>query len=294
MAAFDEKAKALLEAINDKERPPLIMGILNVTPDSFYDGGRYSTFEAALERAREMVALGAQILDIGGESTRPCAKPVPVEEERRRVIPLIKELAGSLPIPISVDTRRASIAEEALSLGAVMVNDVSAFRYDPEMPKILGTYKPIAVAMHMRGTPEDMMAHCHYNDVVKDVIRELEEAITGALQAGLPKEHVVVDPGIGFAKTWRQCLEILNRLEEFTNTGYPVCIGVSRKSFIGQVLGLPEPSKRLFGTAGAVAVAVMKGARIIRVHDPKEMGEVVRLVHAIMKSGPNRGFGRVQ
>ncbi len=258
------------------------MGILNVTPDSFYDGGRYATLDAAVARGMNMAAHGADIVDVGGESTRPCAKPVPEEVEAERVLPVVRALAER--IPVSIDTRHARVAEAALDAGAVMVNDVSGFTADPEMLALLGRRRPLAVAMHMRGTPEDMMAHARYNDLLTEVVAELRARMEAALAAGLPEDHLFLDPGIGFAKTWRQCLTLLDRLDLLAALGRPLVVGVSRKSFIGQVLGVLNPEHRLFGTAGAVAVAVARGARVLRVHDVAEMRDVARVAHAIVRA----------
>lgn len=231
-----------------------------------------------------MAILGADIVDVGGESTRPCAKPIPEEVEMERVLPVVRALSDR--VPVSIDTRRARVAEAALDAGAVMVNDVSGFSWDPDMPALLGRRKPLAVAMHMRGTPEDMMAHARYTDLLREVTEELLARAESALRAGLPKDHLFLDPGIGFAKTWRQNLILLNHLDALVSIGHPVVVGVSRKSFIGQALGIQDPNYRLFGTAGAVAVAVARGARVLRVHDVAEMRDVARLAHAIVTADP--------
>lgn len=279
MAAATQFAEKIIAAIHDTSRPPLIMGILNVTPDSFYDGGKYLTRQAAIEHGLEMVSQGADIVDVGGESTRPCAKPVPEDVQIERVVPVVEALAEH--VAVSVDTRSAKVAEAALEAGAVMLNDVSGFRHDARMLEVLAKRKPLAVAMHMRGTPEDMMAHARYKHLLAEVTAELQETIDRALGVGLPPDKILVDPGIGFAKTWEQNLFILNHLGAFKALGYPILVGVSRKSFIGHVLGLQDPRLRLFGTAGAVAISVAKGARVLRVHDVAEMRDVVKVAYAI-------------
>ncbi len=279
MSAPQDRVQGIIEAAADRGRPPLLMGILNVTPDSFYDGGRYADPDAAVARGLELAAGGADIVDVGGESTRPCSKPVPEPVEMERVLPVVRALADR--VPVSIDTRRARVAGAALDAGAVMVNDVSGFTADPDMPTLLGQRKPLAVAMHMRGTPEDMMAHARYGDLLAEVADELRARMEAVLAAGLPEAHLFLDPGIGFAKTWRQNLVLLNHLEALAALGRPLVVGVSRKSFIGQVLGLQNPSHRLFGTAGAVALATARGARVLRVHDVAEMRDVVHVAHAI-------------
>lgn len=284
MSAPQDTTRAIIEAAADPARPPLLMGILNVTPDSFYDGGRYADTEAAVARGLAMAEAGADIVDVGGESTRPCSKPVPESVEVERVLPVVLALVHR--VPVSIDTRHARVAEAALDAGAIMVNDVSGFAADPNMPALLGRRKPLAVAMHMRGTPEDMMAHARYEDLLGEVTRELRARMETALTAGLPEAHLFLDPGIGFAKTWRQNLALLNHLDVLVALGRPLVVGVSRKSFIGQVLGLQNPNDRLFGTAGAVALAVARGARVLRVHDVAEMRDVARVAHAVATARP--------
>jgi dihydropteroate synthase len=275
---------ALLEAAADATRPPLVMGVLNVTPDSFADGGRYADPDAAVAHGLTMAEAGADVIDVGGESTRPGAKAVSVKDELDRVIPVIRGLAGRVPA-ISIDTRRAAVAEAALDAGALIVNDVSAFRHDPEMTHLLGRRRPAAVAMHMRGVPEDMATRTGYRSLVADCATELWASASRAVDAGLPLDHLMLDPGIGFAKDSDQSLALLANLDVFVRLGRPVVVGVSRKSFIGRVLGRPDPSERLFGTAGAVAVAVVRGARVLRVHDVAGMRDVAVVAHAIARAG---------
>ena len=288
----DRKAQidALLDAVDDLRRPPLVMGVLNVTPDSFHDGGRYADPAAAVLRGLEMDAEGAEIIDVGGESTRPGAVPVPVATELARVIPVLRGLHGRVRAALSIDTRRAEVASAAIEAGAAVVNDVSGFRHDTAMPALLGRRMPVAIAMHMRGEPADMASRNAYGDLIAECAEELWSGVTPALEAGLPMRNVVLDPGIGFAKDWRQSLAILAGLDGFCRLGRPVAVGVSRKSFLGQVTGRTDPGERLFGTAAAVALAVYAGARIVRVHDVASMLDVVRVAHAVLaaRRGPAR------
>lgn len=281
-----KQARAIAELAADPARPPLVMGVLNVTPDSFYDGGRYAEKDDAVAHGLEMAEQGADIIDIGGESTRPCALPMDGPSEKARVLPVIEDLVRHTDRAISIDTRRADVAEAALDAGAVMVNDVSGFTHDPAMPGLLGSRKPLAVAMHMRGTPEDMQSHTRYDSLLKDVASELWERVQPALAAGLPEKFLFLDPGIGFAKTWQQNLVLLNNLDSLAGLGRPVLVGASRKSFIGHVLSDLDPEKRLFGTTGAVAMAVAGGARILRVHDVAPMRDAILVAHAICQARP--------
>ena len=264
------RPEELADALIDPSRPPLIMGILNVTPDSFYDGGRYSALDRALFRVEQMVEEGADIVDIGGESSRPGAEPVPLDEELRRVLPVVEAVAERFPeLPISVDTYKAKVANEALARGACMVNDISALRFDPAMPEVVSRHRPFVVLMHMKGTPKDMQESPFYEDTVAEIENFLKERVEFALNhCGLPKERVVVDPGIGFGKRLEDNLLILKYLDVFTRIA-PVLVGPSRKSFIGMILDLP-PEERLEGTLATVALSVYKGARIVRVHDVRE------------------------
>jgi len=248
----------------------LIMGILNVTPDSFSDGGRFLSPDAAVERALAMEKEGADIIDVGGESSRPGAEPVPVEEELRRVLPVLERLRGKLRIPISIDTTKAEVAEAALRAGASIVNDISALRFDPAMASLVAKFGAGLVLMHMLGTPKTMQQAPHYEDVVTEVRDFLAERAQYAQSQGIPREAIAVDPGIGFGKTVEHNLELLRRLPELVELGFPVLVGPSRKSFIGAILGLGV-EERLEGTLAACAVAVVRGADILRVHDVKEV-----------------------
>jgi dihydropteroate synthase len=261
----------------------VIMGILNVTPDSFYDGGRYARAEAAVQRALQMVQDGADIVDIGGESTRPGSQPVPEEEELRRVLPVIEAVRGQVDVPISIDTTKSRVAERALQAGACMVNDISGLGFDPRMAEVVARHGALCCVMHIQGTPQTMQQNPQYEDVVRDISRYFEERLALAERAGIPRENIWLDPGIGFGKTVEHNLEILRRLREFTAFGLPILIGTSRKSFIGKILGDLPPEERLEGTAATVAIAIMNGANAVRVHDVREMVRVARMTDAVCR-----------
>ena len=260
------------------------MGVLNVTSDSFSDGGKFLDVDHAVEHAREMARAGADIIDIGGESTRPGAAPVSVEEELRRVIPVVEQLDDLL---VSVDTTKAAVAEKALAAGARIVNDISALRFDPRLIDVVRDAGAGLVLMHMQGTPETMQQNPQYDDVVAEVRAFLAERIAFAEAQGILKSQIAVDPGIGFGKTVDHNLQLLARLEEFATLGCPLLVGTSRKAFIGKTLvpfgagRVHDPEERLWGTAATVAWAVAHGARIVRVHDVAEMIAVVRMVEAV-------------
>ncbi len=266
----------------------LVMGVLNVTPDSFSDGGRYADAGAAVLRGLEMEAEGADIIDIGGESTRPGSEEVSAETELRRVLPVLEGLRGRLKIPISVDTQKARVAEAAIAAGAEMVNDVSALRGPEGSGRELGAVVRRAgvpvVLMHMRGRPKTMQRLPFARDVMRDVTRGLKEAMERARKAGIPRGRVILDPGIGFGKSTEQNCELLARLEELARLGCPLLVGSSRKTFIGKLLGGVAEDRRMWGTAAAVTAAVLGGAHIVRVHDVGEMVEVVRVADAIAGS----------
>lgn len=259
---------------------PLIMGILNVTPDSFSDGNRYSDPQRAIDRALEMVAEGADIIDIGGESTRPGAAPVSAEDELKRLIPVISGLAGRTACPISVDTWKSPVARAAIDSGAAIINDISGLTFDPQMADVAARTGAGVVLMHTRGTPQSMQHDTVYADLVGEIIHSLRQSLAMAGEAGVEQERIAVDPGIGFAKTAVQNMEILRRLREFTSMGLPLLAGTSRKSFIGKVLNR-ETDQRIHGTAATVALAVLGGADILRVHDVREMRDVADMAHAI-------------
>lgn len=258
-----------------------IMGIVNTTPDSFYDGGRFYEKEKAVEHALRLAEEGAEIIDIGGESSRPGAQPVSEEEELRRVIPVIEGLRRRSGIPISVDTYKSKVAEKAIEAGANIVNDISALRMDRRMVEVVKKYKVAIVLMHMQGTPSTMQVNPSYEDVLKEIFDFLKERVDFASRNGIAFERIIIDPGIGFGKRLEHNLLILRHLERFKALNRPVLIGVSRKSFIGQILNLPE-EERLEGTISAICLSIMKGANILRVHDVKEVRRAVEVAKAIM------------
>ncbi len=261
-----------------------IMGILNVTPDSFSDGGRFADPRSALAHAREMVVAGADIIDIGGESTRPGALPLSEEEELQRIIPLIERLSGELSVPVSVDTYKSAVAKKALQAGASIVNDISGLRFSPDMAKIAADAGAAVVIMHIKGTPRNMQQHPVYADLVGEVLSYLDEGIRIAEQAGVDREQLLIDPGIGFGKTLEHNVEILDRLDEFRALGRPIVLGTSRKKFIGTILGIEQPSERVDGTGATVALGIERGASVVRVHDVRQMAMVARMTDAIVKN----------
>ena len=269
--------------IANRELPlerPLIMGILNVTPDSFSDGNRFLDPQQAVDRAQEMAEQGADIIDIGGESTRPGAAPVDAGEEVKRVLPVIEEVAGKVSCAISVDTWKSAVARPAMAAGAGIINDISGFRFDPEMAAVAAQSGSGVVLMHTRGTPLTMQADTGYDDLMGEVIQGLGKSVEIAVGAGVERARIVVDPGIGFAKDGHGNLEILRRLRELTGLGFPILVGTSRKGFIGKVLKR-DTGDRVFGTAATVALAIANGASILRVHDVAEMRDVADMAHAI-------------
>ena len=269
-----------------------IMGVLNVTPDSFSDGGKYLDPEKAVYRALRMQEEGADIIDIGGESTRPGAEPVPVEEELRRICPVLEELADKVKIPLSIDTYKAKVAEKAIELGVNMINDVSALRFDPDMVRVAREYDVPVVLMHMKGTPRDMQVNPFYEDVVREILSFLEERKRFAISYGIKEEKIILDPGLGFGKRTGRGIEdnceILRRLKEFKALNSPILVGPSRKTFIGNICKDGEDplpvEERLEGTLAAIAVAVFNGADIVRVHDVKEVRRFLRLIDFIVRN----------
>jgi dihydropteroate synthase len=259
-----------------------IMGVLNVTPDSFSDGGNFFKWDNALRQGMKMVGEGADIIDVGGESTRPGSDPLTLKEELSRVIPVIESLSQKTDVPVSIDTYKAEVARRALDAGAQMINDISALRFDPEMKNIAREYEVPIVLMHIKGTPKDMQQNPYYEDVIAEISRYLEESINIAQKAGIEKNKIIIDPGIGFGKRLEDNLNILKNLKKFSILECPVLIGCSRKSFIGRILDLPV-EERLEGSLAALAVAVVNGANIVRVHDVKESRRVVSLVDAIAR-----------
>lgn len=270
----------------------LVMGILNVTPDSFSDGGLFLDTGSAVERAIELESAGADVLDIGGESTRPGSRPTPVDVELERVLPVIEKLRGRLRIPISVDTRRARVAEMAARAGAEIVNDVSALADDPQMADVARRRRLPVILMHMRGRPKTMQKTGFARDVVRDVKTGLERAIRRASAAGIGKRQVLVDPGIGFGKSYRQNFELLARLDEIARLGFPVVVGPSRKAFIGHALGDAAAGERVWGTAAATTAAVLAGAHMVRVHDVAEMAQVAKVADAMRQAGGTICFSK--
>jgi dihydropteroate synthase len=257
-----------------------VMGILNVTPDSFYDGKRYDAGENAIEHALKMTEEGADIIDIGGESTRPGASPLSEEEEINRVIPVIKKLSKKLRKPISVDTYKAKVAEKAIDAGASIINDIGGLLTDKKMALVAaGSHVPVIV-MHKKGTPRTMQKYPIRKNVLSEIMSSLRKSISIAIDAGIDKDRIILDPGIGFGKTVQQNLEILKRLKEFQSMGFPILVGTSRKQFIGTILNL-SAQERLYGTLATIAVAVMNGAHIVRVHDVRESVQVVTMCDAI-------------
>lgn len=259
----------------------LIMGILNVTPDSFSDGGRYMSLDAAVARAEEMAEEGADIIDVGGESTRPGADPVDEEEEKRRVLPVIEEIAKRIDLPISIDTYKPSVAREAINCGASIINDITALS-NPEMISLAAETKVGVVLMHMKGTPKTMQLSPEYDSLISEIYAFLKERIERAVEGGVSPDRIIIDPGIGFGKRVEHNLEIIRRLREFKSLGKPILIGTSRKSFIGHVLDLPV-EERVEGTAATVAISIANGADIVRVHDVKQMKRVAAMTDAICR-----------
>jgi dihydropteroate synthase len=259
------------------------MGVLNVTPDSFSDGGLHFDKSEAIKRALQMVEQGADIIDIGGESTRPGSEPVGVEEELRRTIPVVEALAKKVSVPLSIDTYKSEVAARALDAGASLVNDISGLRFDNQMAKVVSEKKVPVVIMHIKGTPRDMQKNPVYEALIPEIMDYLRGGIRLALEAGVAEDWIIIDPGIGFGKTTEHNLEIIRNLYEFTLLEKPLLIGPSRKAFTGGVLGGLPTEERLEGTAAAVAISIMNGANMVRVHDVKEMVRVARAADAIKR-----------
>jgi len=272
-------------------RRTLVMGVLNVTPDSFSDGGAFLEPQSAIARALEMECAGADLIDVGGESTRPGSEGVSAEEELRRVLPVIEGLRGKLRIPISIDTRKAEVAEAAIAAGAEMINDVSGLKTDVRIAQVAARRRVPLVLMHMRGELKTMQQRPFARNVLRDVIAGLRASAGRAMRAGVPKDRIVVDPGIGFGKSFQQNYELLARLAEIAKLGFPLLVGVSRKSFLGATLagnGEPlPPEQRIWGTAAAVAASILGGAHIVRVHDVLEMAQVARVADAVAATRGN-------
>ena len=261
-----------------------VMGILNVTPDSFSDGGMFADPARAVEHARVMAAQGADIIDIGGESTRPGAAPLPEEEELRRIIPVIERFAAETGVPVSVDTYKSNVARRALAAGASIVNDISGLRFSPDMARVVADSGAAVVIMHIKGTPRDMQAAPVYEDLLAEIIDYLADGVEMAVRAGVPRDRVLVDPGIGFGKTVEHNLAIIARLDELRVLGCPLVLGTSRKRFIGAVLNETEPKDRREGNAATVALGIARGAHIVRVHDVASMAKVARMTDAVIRT----------
>lgn len=261
-----------------------LMGILNVTPDSFSDGGQFDTVNAALFQAQKMVIEGADIIDIGGQSTRPGAKQISLEEELNRVIPVIEAIGSEIFIPISIDTTRAAVAQAAIEAGADLVNDISGGTFDEQMLSVVAQLDVPFILMHIRGTPQTMQKLTDYQDLIGEIKQFLDNQINQALSIGIKRSHLLIDPGIGFAKTYEQNLELLRQIKKFRSLDVPILIGPSRKSFIGRILNQSDPKQRVWGTAAACCAAIASGADILRVHDVRPMYEVCRVADAIWRN----------
>lgn len=268
-------------------RETYLMGVLNVTPDSFSDGGQFNTLDAALQQAQQMATAGAHILDVGGQSTRPQAEDVPLEEELRRVVPVIQalrcEIGVTHSIPISIDTTKAEVARAAVAVGADLVNDISGATFDPAMlPTVAELGVPI-VLMHIRGTPKTMQQFTDYQNLIEEISDVLARRAEAAIAAGIAPSQIILDPGIGFAKNLAQNLAILRQLPQLRSLGFPLLVGTSRKSFIGHILNQPDPQQRVWGTAATCCAAIQGGADILRVHDVPEMRDVCEVADAIWR-----------
>jgi len=260
----------------------LIMGILNVTPDSFSDGGLHFRADDAVRHALRMANEGADIIDVGGESTRPFSDPIPLEEELSRVIPVIKALSQEIDIPVSIDTYKSEVARQALEAGAKMVNDISALRFDPAIGPLVAEADIPIVLMHMKGAPKNMQVNPTYEDLFGEIIGFLGKAVDQAVEMGIKRDLVIIDPGIGFGKSFDDNLKIIKELHRFFVLGQPILVSTSNKSFIGHVLDLPVESREI-GTMATIAAAVMQGANIIRTHNVKAARETITIIDAIMK-----------
>jgi dihydropteroate synthase len=259
-----------------------IMGIINVTPDSFSDGGQFFDSEVAVEHARKLVSHGADIIDVGGESTRPGSEPVSMEDELNRVIPVIEGIAHDVSIPISIDTCKSQVAKAALDAGASIINDISATRFDPKIAEVASECAVPLILMHMQGTPKNMQKNPVYKDVMGDIIEFLNERVEFAVSKGVPLEKIIIDPGIGFGKDLKHNYDIIKRLGELKELNLPILIGTSRKSFIGTTLGL-DVNERLQGSLATVTMSIINGADIVRVHDVRETAIVAKMTDAIYR-----------
>jgi dihydropteroate synthase len=261
-----------------------VMGILNCTPDSFFPSSRAASTKDAMRSAREMISAGVDIVDVGGESTRPGAEPVPVEEEIRRVIPVIQALRGDSDVIVSVDTRKKEIAERALDAGADIINDISGLRHNEELARLVARRRVPVVLMHMRGAPKTMQKNPYYKNTISEILRELQPSIAAAIGAGIAPEMIIIDPGIGFGKRSQDNLRIIKELASLKSLKFPILVGLSRKGFIGEILDRPV-EKRLIGTVTANTLAILNGANIIRVHDVADAVEMVKIIDSIRRIG---------
>jgi dihydropteroate synthase len=264
----------------------LVMGVLNVTPDSFSDGGKFFDTERAVEQALAMERAGADLLDIGGESTRPGAASISAQEELARVLPVLQALRVWIKIPVSVDTQKSEVAEAALDAGAQVINDIFGLKSDPRIAEVAARRRVPLILMHMRGEPRTMQIGPFARDVIKDVMQGLRQSVVIARKAGVPKSQIILDPGIGFGKSFAQNYELLQRLPQLAKLGYPLLVGTSRKGFLGATLardGKPAPpQERIWGTAATVTASIMNGAHIVRVHDINEMVQVARVADCLL------------
>jgi dihydropteroate synthase len=274
--------KILLSDLLAQKRP-LVMGILNVTPDSFSDGGKYLDTSSAIERGLAMISEGADIIDIGGESTRPGAKHVDSAEEIGRVLPVIEKLAERITAPMSIDTRKAEVAEAACGAGATIINDISGLQNDERLAEVAKEHGAYLILMHMRGTPETMQDNIHYDDLIGEISRFLTEAANNAIRLGVSQNKIIIDPGIGFSKTVEHNFLIIKKLSQLTQLGYPVMIGVSRKSFIGKSLDLPV-EERLEGSLAAAIYAALQGVVIVRAHDVLQTARALKIISLIERA----------
>ena len=270
-----------IKLINNQSSRTLIMGIVNVTPDSFSDGGKFFTLETAYEHSKKLITDGADIIDIGGESSRPGSKSISSEKELERTIPLISKIHSNFPeVVISIDTQKSEVAEQAILSGANIVNDISGLSFDDNMVKVVSKYDVPLVVMHMQGKPETMQDAPSYNNLIEDIKSFFEERIRFATQFGIQKNRIILDPGIGFGKSYKDNFTLINQLDKFNGFKLPILIGPSRKSFIGIALN-EEPESRLEGTLAAVAAGILRGAQIVRVHDVKQIRKVAKIIDLI-------------
>jgi dihydropteroate synthase len=270
----------------------LVMGVLNVTPDSFSDGGKFFDAQRAVQHALAIESDGADIVDVGAESTRPGSEEISAAEELSRLLPVLEGLRGKLKIPISVDTQKATVAEMALDAGAEIVNDISGLRTDPELARVATRHGAALILMHMRGTPRTMQRGPFARDVTRDVVNGLRQSITTAKKWGVPRSQIVIDPGIGFGKNYAQNYELLAKLPDLAKLGYPLMVGTSRKGFLGATLaknGKPAPAEeRIWGTAATVAASILNGAHLVRVHDVAEMKQIALVTDALLSASTKR------